>query len=76
MSCLKGAGQCNGLGFCILLLWNLKFVPYRRNNKCPEIHKDIIDNNLWPLIARLFGNNEYIFMDDNGIMPQFTGQIL
>ena len=26
---------------------------------------DIIDNNLWPVIARHFGNNEYTFMDDN-----------
>ena len=26
---------------------------------------DIIDNNLWPVIARHFENDEYTFMDDN-----------
>ena len=34
---------------------------------------NITDNNLWPVIAIHFGNNEYTFMDE---MLQFTGQIL
>lgn len=26
---------------------------------------DIIENNVWPIIARHFTNNEYIYQDDN-----------
>ena len=26
---------------------------------------NILDNNLWPVIARHFGNDDYTFMDDN-----------
>ena len=35
---------------------------------------DILDNNLWPVIARQFGNNPYVFMDDNA--PVHTAHIV
>ena len=28
-------------------------------------YNEILDNNLWPLLARHFGDNQYVFMDDN-----------
>lgn len=28
---------------------------------------DIIENNVWPIIARHFTNNEYIYQDDNAL---------
>jgi hypothetical protein len=36
-----------------------------KGNINSQIYIDVLENNLWPVIARHFADNEYVFQDDN-----------
>jgi hypothetical protein len=36
-----------------------------KGNINSQIYIDVLGNNLWPVIARYFADNEYVFQDDN-----------
>ena len=40
-------------------------LAYVDGNKNAQKYITIFDSNIWPVIARHFGNSDYIFMDDN-----------
>jgi hypothetical protein len=40
-----------------------------KGNINSQIYIDVLENNLWPVIARHFADNEYVFQDDNVPVP-------
>ena len=59
----KGYGELNGLGcMCFAGVGTLIHVDGNIN---AQKYISIIDNNLWPVIARHFSTENHILMDDN-----------